>query len=421
MQGVNEMTAVDANIGMVCGGGARYVARLPILDVTGKVHGYDLLFRNGLAAFLCSDSDRATRVILDEVVVYGVERLTGGLPAFVPCTEETVTDYMVEAMRPSITVLDLQLSREPSLQLLSILRLLKAGGFRLALGSSCWQAGYEPLLRLADYFKVDFSLQNGLSREVLRDKVGNSGAALIANHVNTQEAFLLARKEGFKLFQGSYFCQPELLKNRVIPANHLARLRILQYVQSADSDLHKLAQMVMEDPSLSYRLLRLVNSPLFATRQEVHSIEAALFAVGQEAFKRIATLAAVSQLNAHASSVVLLMSLARAKFCEQIATRCGLDPAEQYMMGLLSLLPVMLRVAMTDLTPSLPLRPAVRDALNGHANPERKLLSWLESYERGDWEDSDAIAGGNGLFGQHLADAHVEAVYWSQQIALSVL
>ena len=72
-------------------GSLRYMARQPIMDLRGRVHGYELLFRAGPEAVFCGDGDLATRTMLDNTVIFGLERLTGGLPAFVNCTREALT------------------------------------------------------------------------------------------------------------------------------------------------------------------------------------------------------------------------------------------------------------------------------------------------------------------------------------------
>jgi len=56
----------------------RYVARQPILDLHSRVHGYELLFWNGRKPFVHVDSDLATRTMLDNSVVFGLEELARG-------------------------------------------------------------------------------------------------------------------------------------------------------------------------------------------------------------------------------------------------------------------------------------------------------------------------------------------------------
>jgi EAL and modified HD-GYP domain-containing signal transduction protein len=104
----------------------------------------------------------------------------------------------------------------------------------------------------------------------------------------------------------------------------------------------------------------------------------------------------------------------RGRFCELAASLCALDPAEQYLLGLLSLLPAMLRLPMEELAPALPLRDAICKALQGRANPERVLLHWLESHEHGDWAACDAAAQANGLDQETLVKCYTEALLWAE-------
>jgi EAL and modified HD-GYP domain-containing signal transduction protein len=76
-------------------GGLRYVARQPIMDKRGSVHAYELLFRAGPEAGYRGDGDLATRTMLDNTVMFGLDKLTGGLPAFVNCTRESLTEELV--------------------------------------------------------------------------------------------------------------------------------------------------------------------------------------------------------------------------------------------------------------------------------------------------------------------------------------
>ncbi|MGB7267317.1 MAG: hypothetical protein WBC92_17505, partial [Terracidiphilus sp.] len=86
----------------------------------------------------------------------------------------------------------------------------------------------------------------------------------------------------------------------------------------------------------------------------------------------------------------------------------------QYLLGLLSLLPAMLRIPMRALTPSLPLREEIRRALEGEKTPERALLCWLEGHERGDWAVCDKIAERCMLNAYDLLRCYEEALAWAE-------
>jgi len=50
----------------------------------------------------------------------------------------------------------------------------------------------------------------------------------------------------------------------------------------------------------------------------------------------------------------------------------------------------------------------------GKKNPERVLLGWLESFERGDWAECDAAAQADNLNQHELSKAYVDAVAWTE-------
>lgn len=392
----------------------RYVARQPIMDLRGRVHGYELLFRAGQEAAFSGDGDFATRTMLDNTVIFGLERLTGGLPAFVNCTMESLTEDLVHVLPSSMTVLEILENLEPTPELIASCRKLKASGFRLALDDFTWKPKFDPLVELADYIKVDFLLTGAAERQSLLRRLRNVTVALVAEKIETQEEYKRACAEGFTLFQGYYFCRPVLLENRKVPANRLSHVEILQLLHNDVIDLRKLTHLVKRDTSLTYRLLRLVNSPMCAVRREVRSIQAALLAVGEDTFRRIATLAIASELNADQPAEILRMAFVRGRFCELAAQRNGFDPTEQYLLGMLSLLSAMMRIPMEELAPALPLRNEIREALLGAPIPERGLLQWLEFHEHGDWDACDAILQEIGLSADAAARCYSEAMMWAE-------
>jgi EAL and modified HD-GYP domain-containing signal transduction protein len=395
--------------------GFRYVARQPILDLRGRVHGYELLFRGGPQQLQFSgDGDLATRTILDNMVMIGLEKLTGGLTAFVNCTREALTDRLVDVLSPSMFVLEILENIEPTPELVRACCRLKTAGFRLALDDFRWRPGLDPLIELADYIKVDFTLSDNEERRAVRNRLNGRAVALVAEKIETQEQFRDARDEGFTLIQGYYFCRPELIENRKVPANKITQIEILRLLHEDDLNFEKLCDLVKRDASLTYRLLRLLNSPACAVRQEVRSIKSALIAVGEEGFRRIAMLAIASELNAGQPGELLRLAFVRGRFCEIAAEQCGLDPREQYLVGLLSLLPAMLHVPMQQLMPALPLREEISIALMGAAVPERMLLEWLICHEHGQWEECDNVVDEHGLDQLKLLRCYSDAVEWAE-------
>ena len=394
-------------------GEMRYVARQPILNLKGRVHGYELLFRSAPESVGGPDAVAAARTMLDNAVIFGLEWLTNGLPAFVSCTVESLTEQFVLVLSPQTTVLAIPANLALTPRLIDACRDLTRRGFRLALDDFNWKPEQTPLAEMADYIRVDFTRFGAAEREYLR-RLHCPPIAMVAKKVETQEQYQKALSEGFTLFQGDYFCHPVLLRKRKVPANWQLHFEIVRQLYHDPIDIRQVSKLVLRDASLTYRLLRLVNSPVYAIQQEVRSIDHAIIAVGEEAFRRIVNVAVLSELNSEEPPEILQMALMRARFCELASRLCDLDPGEQYLLGMLSLLPAMLRLPMEELTPSLPLRSQICEALQGTVNPERRLLSWLESHERGDWANCDRLAQAGGLSQDEFMRLYAESVVWAE-------
>jgi EAL and modified HD-GYP domain-containing signal transduction protein len=407
----------------------RHIARQPILNLRGHVHGYELLFRHARDTTPNSElaaepsaleaagkpqnpaADAAARTMLDNAVLFGLEWLTNGLPAFVRCTLETLSEDLVSVLAPARTVLEIPGNLQFDPRLLDTCRKLKARGFRLALEDFNWSVEWSPLAKLADYIRVDFNRFAAAERRYLQNL--DAAPAMVATNVDTQDDYEKARADGFTFFQGSYFYRPVLLKKRTLPANRLLHFDIVRSLHHDPIDVRHVSRLVQRDASLTYRLLRFVNSPLYPRQQEIRSIEMAIMIAGENAFRRMVSLAVLSEIGNEAPPEILHMTLVRARFCELTADLFGLDAAEQYLLGMLSLVPAMLRLPMEEVTPSLPLRAEICDALQGVQSRERRMLSWLESYEQGDWGACDTIAPANDAARARILRCYEESVVWA--------
>ena len=211
------------------------------------------------------------------------------------------------------------------------------------------------------------------------------------------------------------------MRDHKIPSNHLAQLEILKTLQEDPVDLDRLSQLVMADASLTYGLLRMVNSPFFAVRKEVTSVRSALLLLGEERTRRIAMLAIASEFNADQPAELLRMAFERGRFCELAAELLHLNPSEQYLIGMVSMFPAMLRISIDDLVRMLPLRAKACDALLGKGNPEGVLLEFLTCQDRGDWASGEAILRANELPFDQIMWRFGEAVRWSSAAIQSAL
>jgi EAL and modified HD-GYP domain-containing signal transduction protein len=399
------------------------VARQPILDLHGRVHAYELLFRGGNVPD--GSAELVARTMAETASFFGLQRpselkkLTGKMMSFVGCPVGALNDRLAQILPPTLTVLEISANAEIVPDTIAVSQQLKEQGFRFALDNFRDQPQFKPLVDLAGYVKVDFGGTRTDERRGVLQNLRGSKVVMLAKNVDTQADYQRARDEGFELFEGYYFCQHVAIRNRRPPANQILRIDILKALQQNPLEVDKVSQLVKRDGPLTFQLLRLVNSPLWAVRQAVDSIKVALLVVGDDAFRRVATMAIAKEFNGGQPAELLCLAMVRARFCELAGSQRDLDPFGQYLLGLLSLLPAMQGEPMCDVAPKLPLGDEIREALMGANNPERVLLGWLESCERGDWAACDVAARTHRLNQQELAKVYVDAVAWAEAALFS--
>ena len=176
-------------------GSSRFVARQPILDLRGRIHGYELLYRKGTETAFSGDCELASRTVLDDTVLFGLERFTGGSLAFINCTDETLTEDLVSVLPSNMAVLELLETVEPSADLIAACGNLKAHGFKLALDDFVWEPKFAPLVELADYIKVDFLATGPEKRQELIRELKGKRIVLLAEKVETLEEYKQACSE----------------------------------------------------------------------------------------------------------------------------------------------------------------------------------------------------------------------------------
>ncbi|MGA2888616.1 MAG: EAL domain-containing protein [Terracidiphilus sp.] len=413
--GVTSRAALGATSGVAVS--ASHIARQPILDAKGGLFGYELLFRSGGEDRFFDDGNLATRIMLDSTVVFGVDQLSSGYPVFVNCTRESLLGGLVQVLNPQNAVLEILENIVLDERMIQACRDLHAKGYRLALDDFVWSPAIAPLVELADFIKIDALSESADERRRLVGMVRHTGAQLIAERVETQEVFETLKAEGFTLFQGYYFCRPVRSSLVRSPSNMQVYLELLAVVQRSPVDIHAASHLLRRDASLAYRLLRLVNSPLYAVRGEISSLEQALLIVGEELFRHLVVLAISGAAAGSQNSALLRLALHRTRFCELASKLWQLDSDEQGLVGLVSLLPAILKAKMESIAEILPMRPAIREALLGADVIERGPLSWLECFESGDWEGCASVEEKFGIPEPELARFYNEAIQWADEAA----
>jgi EAL and modified HD-GYP domain-containing signal transduction protein len=182
--------------------------------------------------------------------------------------------------------------------------------------------------------------------------------------------------------------------------------------------MNDLESLVKSEVSLSYRVLRTINSSAFALRREVTSIRQALILLGQDQIRNWAAVWVLAGLNSGGLSERLSVALIRARACELMGLSGSGAPghADLFLLGLCSVLDAILGCPMSELVERLSLGDVIAGALLDRPSPARPILDAAIAYERGNWDEVARLALTAGLAPSAPAEAYASAVAWTEDL-----
>ena len=397
----------------------RFIARQPIFDRREQVYGYELLFRSGLEnRYTASDGEAAVRDVVDNFLNADARTLTGGRKAFINCTRQFLVNEYATLLPKDEIIIEILETIEPDAEVVAACKRLKALGYLIALDDFVYAEKFQPFVELADIIKIDFKLLTPGDRKKAAAKFSPRRIRLLAEKVETRAELAEARDSGYDYFQGYFFCKPQIVGTRHIPAFKLHYLRILQAICKPELDRNEIVALIDQEVSLCYKLLRFVNSPLFGFRRDINSTRHALSLLGDRALKKWAAVAAVLGMCGNEPNELVLTSLTRGRCCELLATnlRTRKDEQSLFLLGVLSLMDAMLGRPLSEIVAEISLPDRVRAALLGRSNFYREILDLVTSFEAGRWSEVSERAVCLRQDESQLSATYLEAVDWAQKV-----
>ncbi|MEX1025895.1 MAG: HDOD domain-containing protein [Planctomycetota bacterium] len=391
-----------------------FVGRQPIYGRNLEVYAYELLYRGGdvdHADF--EDADRATsQVLLNTFTEFGIERVVGDHLAFVNLTRGFVIGEYPLPLPPERVILEVLEDIQPDPEVLLGLHRLKRAGFRIALDDFVYASDLKPLVKLADIIKLDILGLEDAEIERRAAELRPFGVQLLAEKIETREQFELCHATGFEFFQGYFLARPNVVQGASIPASRVSLVRLLAALCDPECELETVSEIVEQDVTLSYKLLRHINTECGGLPRRIESIKETVLYLGVRAVKNLASLFLISSVD-DTPHELIVTSMLRAKMCELLAAHSGvLATAPYFTVGLFSTLDAVLGASMSKVVSRLPLTLEVRAALLEHQGPLGEALAATLAYERGDWEGVSCF----GLAKGTIKEAYLDAVAWVQVV-----
>lgn len=363
-----------------------HIARQPILNSNKRLFAYELLYRgiNELSMPIVGGDRATTALLTSSFLTEGLQKISSNKPCFINFTEDLLVQNIAENFPKNKIYIEILEDVRPTQEVIQACTNLKKKGYKLALDDFVYDKKLLPLIELADIIKFDFQLSSidQISKAIYY--LSQYKIQFLAEKVETHEEFSKALKLGCKYFQGYFFAKPELIQIKEVASSKISLLHLLAEINQKSISTDRMTAIISADVSLSYRLLRYINSAYFYLLYEIDSIAHAVAYLGENEIRRFVSLIAISEISSNKPLELVRLAAVRAKFCELLSARSPkkTESHELFMLGLFSLLPAMLDGTMSEILDKLPISNDIKQALNRNEGPLAVYLNAVVFYER---------------------------------------
>ncbi len=397
------------------------IARQAIVDEQRAVFGYELFDRSTASDAHTAASDAA--LLFNALSYAGTEALVGKKTVFINCTHESLAGGHLELIHPEKVVLEVPPLAEGATAeeiegRVSTLEGLRTRGFRLAFNQNVLRRTYASWLPLAAFVKLDMqAFRAELAEPLVKFARANSKATLVAEKVETAEQHERMSALGVKLFQGYWFAQPALVKAQTIRPSQATIIQLINLVRKQASTA-EIEELLKKDPTLSFNLLRFINSSGFGLSCEVTSFRHAVMILGLKKLFRWAALLMTTSRAGGSPPAVGQTAVVRGRLMELLAAEL-LPPEEcdnAFVVGVFSLLDTMLGVPLEKALDSVALPQPVIDALLHNTGVFAPFLELTKACESGDEVAFARSADALHLSNRQVNWAHLQALTWAESL-----
>ncbi len=400
-----------------------FLARQPIFNPLKQVVAYEILYRSGTKNTydLSMNGDLATAaVVVDALINFGINKLTNGKVAFINFTRKLLLEDLPTLFDTEALAIEILETLEVDAILIEKCKELKEKGYTIALDDFVGDERFDLIIPYVDIIKVDFQVLKTEGRKYVADKYAPLGVKLLAEKVENNQDFEEAKTFGYHLFQGYFFEKPVICKSKSIDVSTLRYMEIIKETMAEEPDFSRLSDIIKADFSLTYKLLRLINSPAFYTVSEITSVNHALSLLGLNEIRKWTTLIMLRDMSADKPDELMRVCLVRAIFAEKLSHLFQLKhrETEAFLLGLFSLIDTIMEKPIYDVIEPLPLKDDLKSALLGKKNEFHQILLIIKHYEIGNFDRIMDFAEFSNLDVEDINAIYMRAVEESSRLYL---
>lgn len=313
------------------------------------------------------------------------------VPCFLRITDNVLEKFDLPLFPKSQFILELVPSENASRHATKFKEFFDAG-YRIAITVNTNDVSViAPYLDFLHILKIDFSEMQPQQAADLIAAGKAQGVELHATNLKSNQDFLTCINLGFNSFSGDVLGQPLQNANKKLGNNKVVLFQLMAELQKEDTSIAEIERIVLQDPNLTFKILKIVNSAALGLSREVNSVSHAIGILGMDQIRRWVSVFLLES-DGDKPQEIMRTSLVRARMCELIAELNSEPlPMSFFMVGLLSRLDLITDIAMSEIVEQIPLSRDIKAALVEREGALGKTLKEVEAYESGDFEALEGL------------------------------
>ena len=345
--------------------------------------------------------------------------------AFIPLSSASLWHAAVDLLPTTNIVLNIYLAAEQidCEQLLARLSELRLRGLAIGLVRQPQHPCLGAAMQLADFAVVDVSATEAASirdfSAAVRASEKAHPIALLGLGIETLDEHHLCHTWHFEGFHGHFSASGAPRPNQTQADPHKVQLLNLMRLMQQDAETSEIADGLKQDPLLTFRILRYLNSPALGLNHRVESINQAITILGRQRLTRWLAVLLFSVREPDFSDWLLVESaLTRGRLMEVLGAETMPQEAHDplFLTGIFSCLDRLLRRPMNEALDLLPLPNDVRSALLDGSGPYAELLAVAKASESFDLERIAIAAEAASLQPDTVNRALLAATAWASEV-----
>ena len=403
---------------------SQFLRREAVFDRNNRLSGHIFTLQESTTL---ADADIARQRSLDETLLDTLNTSSDAWNtshAFIPLSSASLDLAAVDRLKTSNIVLLLQLAADAEADIVcEAIDRLHERGIQVGVFRQPKNPAFARVIHLADYAAIDIGANEAdTARDfsaAVRAGTKEHPIKLLACNVETIDDLRFCQQWHFENFHGKFASSDSGPRSESSGDPHKALLLNIMRLVQGDAETAEIAAAMKQDPLLSFRILRYLNSPALGLSHRIDSLAQALVILGRQRLTRWLSVLLFSVRDPHFGDWLLVENaLTRGRLMEVLGEQSmpGVAHDPLFLTGIFSCLGELLHRPLAETLSEMLLADDIRNALLDHSGPYAPLLAVAEASEDFDLPRMKDTALAAGVAPEKVNSALLAATAWASEV-----